>query len=186
MEKNLTYSIIKRSSDESRLVSGCAIKFNSESKDMGFIEVIHPEAVNEDVLMRSDIFVYLDHDKSRGVLARSNHGKGSLMLDLRDDGLYYSFEAPKTQLGDELLSYLERGEIEASSFAFTIAEGGDKWYKDIDGNIRRDVTKIDRLFDCSPVFTPAYAATSCQRRKMEELKKNDEELSKLWEKFHNF
>ena len=186
--RNLTYSNIIVRSDGSRHVTGCAIKFNSDSNDMGFIERIRPEAVTEDVLMRSDIFVYLDHQKDRGVLARSNHGVGSLHLDLRDDGLYYDFDAPATQLGDELLSYLERGEINSSSFAFTVADGGDKWYRDADGKIRRDIYKIERLFDCSPVFSPAYSATSCQRRGLDDFmtdEANKKELAEWRERINN-
>ena len=115
---------IKRYSEESRTVEGLAIVFNSDSQDMGFIETISPNAIDEDTIKRSDIFVYLNHDENRGVLARSRYGKGSLQLSLESDGLHYRFEAPKTQLGDELLSYLERGEITTSSFAFTLPKEG--------------------------------------------------------------
>ena len=94
------------------------IKRSADSNDLGFIEQIAPEAIDEDTIARSDVFCYLNHDESRGVLARCNNGKGSLDLWLAEDGLHYRFEAPKTQLGDELLSYLDRGEITSSSFAF--------------------------------------------------------------------
>ena len=128
----------------------------------------------------SDIFVYLDHDKARGVLARSRYGFGSLTLALADDGLHYSFEAPKTALGDELLSYLERGEINTSSFAFSLPqEGGDRWYRDENNVLHRDIIKIERLYDCSPVFQAAYLATSVSHRKLDDIKANDEKLDLL-------
>ena len=167
---------IKRSNDDSRLVEGTAIVFNSDSQDMGYIERILPQAIDEDTIKRSDIYFYLNHDENRGVLARSRYGVGSLTLTLENDGLHYRFEAPKTQLGDELLSYLERGEITTSSFAFTLAEGGDKWYRDKDGTLRRDIVKIDRLFDCSAVFEPAYLETACAKRKLQEISSIDEKL----------
>ena len=170
---------INRSDKESRMVEGTAIVFNSDSNDLGFIEQIAPEAIDEDTIARSDVFCYLNHDESRGVLARCNNGKGSLDLWIADDGLHYRFEAPYTQLGDELLSYLDRGEITSSSFAFTVASDGDVWSRDANNKLHRRITKIDRLFDVSPVFQPAYSATSTTRRKVDELQNLKEKIDAI-------
>lgn len=175
--RNISYLI--RSNEESRLVEGVAIVFNSDSQDMGYIETISPNAIDEDTIKRSDIYAYLNHSPERGVLARSRYGEGSLKLELKDDGLHYSFEAPKTQLGDELLSYLTRGEITTSSFAFTVAEDGDRWYRDSEGILRREILKINRLYDISPVFEPAYLATSVSKRKLDEISAIDEKLDSI-------
>ncbi len=185
MEKEIRniQNLIKRVSEESRIVEGTAIVFNSDSVDMGFIEQIDPTAVTDETIKSSDVFAYLDHNDNRGVLARSKHGEGTLRLWLDDSGLHYRFEAPKTQLGDELLSYLSRGEITASSFAFTVADGGDVWSRDADGTVRRKITKIDRLFDVSPVFQPAYETTSVAKRKFEEINVIMEKLDELAKKF---
>ena len=100
---------------ESRMVEGYAIVFNSESKDLGgFVETIEPRAL-EGVLEQSDILCLLNHNEDKGVLARSNKGNGSLTLEIDDKGLRYSFEAPNTSLGDELLEGLKRGDISTSS-----------------------------------------------------------------------
>ncbi len=181
MEKEIRKfsNTIKRANEQSRLVEGTAIVFNSESQDLGFREVIEPTAIDQDTIANSDIFALLNHDENRGILARSRYGKGTLNLTIEQDGLHYSFEAPKTALGDELLSYLSRGEITSSSFAFTIADGGDKWERDINGGLHRTITKIDRLFDVSPVFEPAYLATSANCRKFEEVKQTMEQLKEL-------
>ena len=182
MEKEIRNisNYIKRSDDTSRLVEGTAIVFDSNSEDMGFIERILPTAINEDVIKKSDVFAYLNHDASRGVLARSRYGKGSLQLDLQEDGLHYRFDAPQTPLGDELLSYLTRGEITTSSFAFSLPkEGGDRWYRSEDGVLHRDILKIDRLYDVSPVFIPAYEATSVMKRKLDEITAIEEKLDAL-------
>lgn len=186
MEKEIRNieNIITRNGD-SRLVEGIAIVFNSSSQDMGFYETITPDAIDEETIKRSDIFAFLNHDENRGVLARSRYGVGSLKLDLEKDGLYYSFEAPKTQLGDELLEYLSRGEITSSSFAFTIAEGGDRWYRDADGVLRREILKIDKIYDVSPVFEPAYSATACARRKLDEIAAIEEKLDNIKNEIEN-
>lgn len=182
--RNINNQIL-RSGEDNRTVEGVAIVFNSDSQDMGYLETISPSAIDEDTIKRSDIFCYLNHDMNRGVLARSRYGEGSLKLSLETDGLHYRFEAPKTQLGDELLSYLSRGEITTSSFAFTIAEGGDKWYRDADGTLRREINKIDRLYDVSPVFEPAYLQTACSKRKLDEINIIDEKLNSLKNEINN-
>lgn len=174
---------IYRASEDSRIVEGVAVVFNSDSVDMGFIETIDPSAITDEIIKSSDVFAYLNHDENRGVLARSKYGEGTLNLWIEDDGLHYRFEAPKTQLGDELLSYLTRGEITASSFAFTIAQGGDTWTRGMDGSIKRRITKIDRLFDVSPVFQPAYETTSAAKRKVNEINAVIEKLDALKQEF---
>lgn len=177
---------IRRFNQESRLVEGLAVVFDSESRDMGFIETIDKNAITEETIRNSDIFATLDHDKSRGILARSRYGEGTLKLELKDDGLHYSFEAPNSPLGDELLEYLTRGEITTSSFAFVVdKENGDEWYRGDDGHLRRNIKKIYRLYDVSPVFEPAYEATDCAKRKFDELSSIDEKLDNLKTQFAN-
>ena len=75
-------------------------------------------------------------------------------------GLKYTFDAPNTALGDELLEGLKRGDITVSSFAFTVADGGDNWTKREDGTYQRTITAINELYDVSPVYRAAYDATS--------------------------
>lgn len=177
---------IRRSNEDSRLVEGVAVVFNSDSQDMGFIERIDPQAITEDTIRNSDIFATLDHDKSRGILARSRYGSGTLNLELKEDGLHYSFEAPNTQLGDELLEYLSRGEITTSSFAFVVDQNdGDEWYRDEKNQLRRTIKKIYRLYDVSPVFEPAYLETDCTKRKLDEIANLDDYLKKLQEEVDN-
>lgn len=179
-------NLIQRSNPESRMVEGVAVVFNSESKDMGFVETIDQRAITQETIDKSDIFATLDHNKERGILARSRYGKGTLKLELKDDGLHYSFEAPNTPLGDELLEYLSRGEITTSSFAFVVdKENGDEWYRDERGQLRRNIKKIYRLYDVSPVFEPAYLETDCAKRKFDEISTIDEKLNKIKEDFEN-
>lgn len=177
---------IQRANPESRMVEGLAVVFDSESRDMGFIETIDKNAISEETIKNSDIFATLDHDKSRGILARSRYGEGTLKLELKDDGLHYSFDAPNSPLGDELLEYLTRGEITTSSFAFVVdKENGDEWFRGDDGKLRRNIKKIYRLYDVSPVFEPAYLDTDCAKRKYDELSTIDEKLDNLKSEFEN-
>lgn len=160
---------------ESRTVSGYAIVFNSDSNDLGgFIERINPDALNG-VVEKSDVLCLLNHNEDRGVLARSNKGEGSLTLEIDEIGLKYTFEAPNTALGDELLEGLRRGDISTSSFAFTV--GKDSWSKLENGTYLRTINSINELFDVSPVYRAAYDATSVKAdsRGLDAIKQQEKE-----------
>lgn len=155
-------------SEESRQVDGYASVFNSRSKDLGgFTEIIDPSAF-EGVIERSDVLALLNHDQDRGVLARSRNGKGSLTLSIDERGLRYSFEAPHTALGNELIEGLKRGDITTSSFAFSVS--GEKWTKEPDGSYLRTITQIDKLYDVSPVYNEAYEDTTVALRSLDKAK----------------
>lgn len=165
---------------DTRTVEGYAIVFNSPSEDMGFIETIAPSAVTEDIISRSDVFALFNHDTDK-VLARSRYGRGSLTLTLDERGLKYSFTVPNTELGNELLEHLKRGEIDGSSFAFIVSsnEGSEVW-ENINGTTYRTINRIECLVDVSPVWTPAYSATSVSARAKEMLSEMEKEkLEKL-------
>ena len=174
----------------SRTVSGYGSVFNSQSEDLGFIETIDPNAITDETIKRSDVFATLNHDMDK-ILARCKYGSGSLELKCDDKGLYYRFDAPNTDLGDALLEYLNRGEIDSSSFAFTVKR--DEWTKGDDGKTYRRILEIDQVFDISPVFCSAYPEAICQKRnkpsdyadKINKLEKRDmdnkEKLNQLEE-----
>jgi HK97 family phage major capsid protein/HK97 family phage prohead protease len=122
----------------------------------GFTERILPEAVSLDLLNNSDIKVYLEHDKQRGILARSKQGNGSLKYSIDDLGVMYEFEAPNTQLGNEVLEGLNRGDYDESSFAFTVKR--DSW-ETKGGKYYRTIHEIERMYDFSIVADGAYSET---------------------------
>lgn len=157
---------------DSRNITGYAVVFESNSEDLGFRERIMKGAITDDTIKKSDVFCLLNHDSTK-VLARSKYGEGSLKLELDERGLKYSFTAPNTDLGEELLEHLQRGEIDSSSFAFTVSldEGSEKWYT-VEGVQYRDIYKIDELYDVSPVYQPAYQETTVSKRALVELEKH--------------
>ena len=174
MEKELRYieNSEIRAAEDSREVDGYALLFNTTSRNLGgFVERIEPGAT-DGVIEQSDIMALLNHDNSRGILARSRFGVGSLTLSADEKGLRYTFSAPKTALGDECLEYLRRGDITQSSFAFTVKE--DSWEKQEDGTYIRTIKKFDRLYDVSPVFEPAYIGTEVKCRSFEAFKAEEE------------
>lgn len=156
--------------EESRHVEGYAMLFDVESEYLGFYEVIERGAITQELVDSCDIFATFNHDTNK-IFARSNKGEGSLKLTVDDKGLKYEFEAPHTALGDELLEYLKRGDINKSSFAFSIDPNDDnaETWESKDGVYFRTIHKIKELYDCSPVWQPAYSATSVSKRSQQKI-----------------
>ena len=174
MEQNREIRSIARAfTTNGRTVSGYAIRFNEDSAFMGFTERISPSALPASMLENADIFAYFNHDWGK-VLARTPN---SLKLDLRNDGLYYEFEAPNTQDGNDLLEHIKRGEMYGTSFAFSLPEdgSGEVWTKQEDGTYLREIVMFDALYEISPVYTPAYPTTSVSARCLEHVRKLEEQ-----------
>lgn len=172
-----------RSENGGRHISGKAISFDTQSNDIGFIEILHRGCISQELIDSSNIVFLYNHDYNQ-VIARANKGKGTLNIDLRDDGVYFDLEVPNTTMGNDLLENIRLGNITQCSFGFNYAneEGaykdekiGDVWY--------RNVYKIGELYDLSAVTYPAYDDTYVnarmqERSKMEDKLKETEEIQK--------
>lgn len=178
--RNIASQVI--ADEEKRTVEGYALLFGVSSDGLSFEEVIERGAL-DGVIEKSDVFALMNHSQSRGILARSKQGNGSLELSVDSKGLKYRFEAPKTVLGDELLENIRRGEINESSFCFDVEK--DTWEKKSDGTWKRNVSKIGNLYDISPVYNAAYSKTSVYMRGKEQAeadlaRQNDESLNEYY------
>ena len=170
-----------RSENGGRHISGKAISFDTQSNDIGFIEILHRGCISQELIDSSNIVFLYNHDYNQ-VIARANKGKGTLNIDLRDDGVYFDLEVPNTTMGNDLLENIRLGNITQCSFGFSYSneEGA---YKDekIDDVWYRNVYKIGKLYDLSAVTYPAYDDTYVnarmqERSKMEDKLKETEEI----------
>ncbi len=185
MERRTTSGIVEiRAAEEgstSTTVSGYAAKFNKESEVLynSFVEVIAPGAFDE--VLNDDIRALFNHDPNH-ILARSKNGSGTLNLSIDGTGLKYEFRAnTNTTAGADLVENIRAGNIDQSSFAFTIASGGETWTtEERDGKEIevRTISKIDRLFDVSPVTYPAYPSASVGLRSLKKYQEGKEEKEK--------
>jgi hypothetical protein len=151
---------------ESRRIEGCAIVFGKWSNDLGgFTERILKSAITQELLDSSDIIANCEHNSEDYMLARRRNGEGTLDLELREDGVYFGFDAPDTEKGNDILYHVRNGNMFECSFAFTLPENraGEKWYKE-DGKLKRDILKISGLYDISLVSRAAYSDTFCYTR----------------------
>lgn len=140
-----------------RRLEGYAAIFNSETRiGNRFQEVIKPGAFSASLSATSDILALVDHDPGR-VLARTRSGTLRLSEDTR--GLAFSFDAPDTTAGRDVLALAERGDLGGMSFGFSVRQGGENWQGD-----RRELRALD-LFEISVVSAfPAYPDTTIAAR----------------------
>ena len=180
MEKIYRSATDLSANNDSRIIEGVAVSFNTWSRDLGgFTEIIRSGAITQELIDNSDVVMCVNHDENK-MVARSRNGKGTLLLELREDGLHFMFESPSTQLGDELLYNVRNGNLFECSFAFSIDgkdAGSEKWYRTDSNELKREIIKINGLYDCSIVTHAAYPATSCSARAAE-VKANIEEIDK--------
>lgn len=163
-------------------VRGYAAKFNVESENLGssdyqFREVIEPGAFSD--VLNDDVRALFNHDPNL-VLARSKNGGGTLTIGQDSTGLWYEFEAPDTQAGRDLMENIRLGNVDQSSFGFSVAKDGQKWEEKQEGGgpvvMKRTITKVSRLFDVSPVTYPAYPDATVALRSLEQFKAENAEI----------
>lgn len=168
---------------------GYALLFEHESKDLGgWSEIVSRNAL--DSADMSDFVARTNH-LSQNLLGRNKSGTLTYRID--DKGLWYSVylgdlsEHDKwSQARKDLKDNLERGDIDESSFAFTIDYENDGYVREdrSDDNMipRYRVNKILKLYDVSPVVDPAYSGTSVgvseRSREFVELKEREITKSK--------
>lgn len=153
-------------------IEGMGIVYGVESEPLyewGYDrERIEPGAVTPELLARSDIKMTLWHNRER-LLARWNAGQGTLQLEARPEGLWYSFEVPNTPDGQTALELVRRGDLAGASFTYWSSERNSVDYEDTADGILRRVRKIDALYEVTLASDPAYQATTAEARELREV-----------------
>lgn len=143
-----------------RFIEGYGVLYNTLSERMyhpnygAFREVFRQGAFRNSIGV-NEIKSTSNHSQ---YLARQKNG--TLQIEDREKGIWYSAQIPNTQAGRDALELAERGDFEGSSFEFN--DVLDSWREERDRGERvfiREVTGAN-LFQVGPVFDPAYRATS--------------------------
>lgn len=135
---------------------GYAAVYDVWSEPLGeFYETIRPGAFAGAFEPGADVRGLFNHDPNY-VLGRTT----SKTLELVDaeQGLRYRIKPPNTDIGQRVVANVRRGDVTGSSFAFLVAEDGDRWWQE-DGKVFREILKVE-LYDVGPVTYPAYEQTS--------------------------
>ena len=146
------------------VLRGHAAVFNSLSEDLGgYVERIAPGAFDgtTDAL---DVFALWNHNPDF-VIASTNDR--SLQLSIDEQGLMSAITPMDTQtIRDLVVTPIQQGKIRKMSFAFDIGEAD--WSVE-GGRDVRNIRKVARLYDVSPVCYPAYPQTNISARTLEVL-----------------
>lgn len=152
-----------------RTVSGYAVKFDSWSQPiMGwFIEQIRAGAF--DGCDMTDAIMCFNHNVD-DILARTS--SKTLTLSVDNAGLKFSFDAPNTTRGNDMVELISRGDINKCSFRFVVER--DEWLYADESNGKeydeRTILSISKLYDVALVVYPAYKDTEASVRILEERK----------------
>ena len=133
--------------------TGYAAVFNSPSEPLPFIERIAPGAFKRSLKARNDIKLLWNHDT--GAVLGSTRA-GTLKLEEDNYGLRVTAILPDTTLGRDVRTLVQRGDVNAMSFGFSVPTGGDSW--NAEGTER--TLKSVRIFEVSVVAYPAYQQTA--------------------------
>jgi uncharacterized protein len=144
---------------------GHAAVFNTETTIMGmFREQIAPRAFRK-AIKEGDVRALFNHDPSV-VLGRNK--SGTLRLKEDDVGLWYEVDLPDTQAARDLWTSIDRGDINQSSFAFSVVkELRTEPDEDAGESLPLFTIKEARLYDVSPVTFPAYEEADVAARVMQ-------------------
>lgn len=138
-----------------RKLSFYAAVFDSLSEDLGgFREKIGRRAFTKTINENQDVYACFNHNPDN-LLGRRSAGTLRLHVDLT--GLRAEVDLPDTQLGKDIATWVDRGDLRGASFAFRAMK--DHWTKAEDGTPLREVQEL-RLYDVSPVVMPAYSDTN--------------------------
>lgn len=143
---------------------GRAASYNVVSHDLGgFRERLVPGCFDGVLASRDlDCLHTVEHDRNR-ILGRTTSGTLKLRSDAK--GLHYRTELPDTGYADDVAALCKRGDLNSSSFAFTVDPDGEKWDDNAEGPdgtrcILRTINRIASLHDVATVASPAYPETA--------------------------
>jgi HK97 family phage prohead protease len=154
----------RSSSGGMKTIRGVAAVYNSPSLGLGgFTERIQPGAFRHSIASKRDVRCLRDHDDAQ-LLGRTT--SGTLTLNDSPTGLGFSCLLPETNAGRDVQALIERRDISQCSFGMMFCLRDD-WDVSLDGEDVRTILDAD-VYDVSCVASPAYPATSCSVRSIDQ------------------
>ena len=135
--------------------------------DLGYFEERIAKGAFDEV-MDNDVRALFNHDPNL-VLARTKSKTLNLSTDKKGN-LVYRYKTPNRSYAKDLEDSVKSGDVDQSSFAFRVAEESWEWRddnKDLKKD-RRTITRIEKLYDVSPVTYPASPSTTVAARKLQD------------------
>ena len=139
-----------RAAETPLIIEGLAIPYETPAEVGGYTEIVRAGAL--DGVNLEDVILCCNHNMGDVPLARSPK---TMTLTVTGAGLEFKANLPDTEQGREVYTAVKRGDLTKMSFAFAVAESGETFE-----NNTRTITKIERIFEISPVNFPAYDDTA--------------------------
>ena len=147
-----------READGRPVLEGYAALYDSLSVNLGgFVERIAPGAFDAALESDPDVLCRIQHEDGLQVIGRTK--SGTLTLRATSEGLHYTCLVPDTQAGRDIVELVRRGDIDQSSFAFSIDRDSDESWDWNHEPTLRTLLRVN-LHDVAPVSTPAYPETT--------------------------
>ncbi|USK91500.1 HK97 family phage prohead protease [Rossellomorea marisflavi] len=159
--------------NEPVVISGYAAVFNSKTSLGDWCdEIIMPGAFVRS--MSGDIRALFNHNWDH-VLGRTKNG--TLKLEEDDRGLKFEVALPNTSAARDLVSSMERGDIDQCSFGFWVDNGRETWDYSVEPALRT-LHEVE-LYEISIVSLPAYEDTEAALIRSKEIDEKVEQRMKL-------
>ncbi len=139
-------------------LAGYAVRWDSESANLPFLEVFRRGAFTES-LENNNVVALWAHDSAKPLASVE---AGNLKIREDDTGLYFEMTPLETSWGKDAIISISSRVVKGMSFGFTVID--DRWGTK-DGQSYREVLKA-KLFEISPTPFPAYQATSVAVREI--------------------
>ncbi|CAK8743459.1 hypothetical protein SODG_006595 [Sodalis praecaptivus] len=158
-------------------LTGYAVKWNSRSHVLfdEFVEQFAPYAFRDHLAAGQDVLALWEHDP-KSLLGRT--ASGTLALHEDETGLHFSLNPPDTQLGRDVLTMVERGDITGVSFGFRSLK--DAWDTASQPYVR--TVHSAELREITITSLPAYpeSAVEIARRTLNQSAKNLADDRRRW------
>jgi HK97 family phage prohead protease len=139
-------------------------------------ERISSRAFDAALASDGDVIAAFNHNPERVLGRRSS---GTLRLSKDAVGLRYEVDVnPEDPEAMSVVAKIKRGDLRGSSFAFRVADGGQRWANEGEQRVR--MLENVHLYDVGPVTNPAYGASTTGLRAVGETQEA-EAAAAAWE-----
>jgi HK97 family phage prohead protease len=150
-----------------RKVVGYAVRFDSLSEDLGgFKEVVLSTAFDRFLAeSKHDVFLFDNHNSERALASTASK---TLKFWKDSHGIRYEAVLNDSERAKQLIADMQHGEgglYRGTSFGFAIIRA--TLLEEPNGDIIQELRDVE-LYEISPVYTPAYSATSVGLRELKE------------------
>ena len=141
-----------RATADGQRIGGYGAVFGKLSRNLGgFVERVGDGAFNQSrSLGWPNVVCRYNHDAN---MVLGTTAGGTLTLRTDNVGLDYDVEPPKARA--DIVELVQRRDIQFSSFAFRVPQGGDEWSTTDQNYPLRTLHEV-QLVDVAPVLDPAY------------------------------